>query len=79
MTDTSVHRLHGRTVNMPARGMTGHNWTGRHTDFTAAPGEYGAIHFHDGDLDDAGWETDFELEVPDGLRSGVYGGPPAGR
>ena len=72
VTDTSVHRLHGRTVNMPARGMTGHNWTGRHTDFTAAPGEYGAIHFHDGDLDDAGWETDFELEVPDGLRSGVY-------
>ena len=33
--------------------MTGHNWTGREHRFTAAPGEYGAIHFHDDDLDDA--------------------------
>ena len=45
--------LHGTTVNTPARAMTGHNWTGREHRFTAAPGEYGAIHFHDDDLDDA--------------------------
>ena len=36
-----------------------------------APQEYGAIHFHDDDLYDAGWETNFEYVVPTGLRSGV--------
>ena len=72
VTDTSLHGLHGRTVNMPARAMTGHNWTGHHIDFKRAPDEYGAIHFHDTDLEDAGWEADFDLVVPDELRSGVY-------
>lgn len=36
------------------------------------PEEYGAIHFHDDDLTDAGWETDVELVVPPDLPSGVY-------
>ena len=26
--DSSSNGLHGTTVNMPARGMTGHNWSG---------------------------------------------------
>ena len=34
--------------------------------------EYGAIHFHDDDLDDAGWETDFTFTIPDSLPSGIY-------
>jgi N,N-dimethylformamidase len=72
VTDTSPHRLHGETVNMPARGMTGYNWSGRETNFRYASHEYGAIHFHDDDLDDAGWEVDFSLTVPTRLRSGVY-------
>jgi N,N-dimethylformamidase len=70
--DTSPNRLHGRTVNLPARAMTGHNWTGEVMDWTKAPEQYGAIHFHDDDLLDANWQTDFELEVPSDLRSGVY-------
>ncbi len=70
--DTGPHGLHGQTVNLPARAVTGHNWTGNEVDFKAAPGEYGAIHFHDDDLEDAGWEVDFEFEVPSDLRSGVY-------
>jgi N,N-dimethylformamidase len=37
-----------------------------------APSHYGAIHFHDDDLYDCGWATDFTYTVPDGLRSGVY-------
>ena len=57
---------------MPARGVTGHDWRGDETDFLEAPGEYGAIHFHDDDLDDAGWEVDFEFQVPTDLESGVY-------
>ena len=70
--DTGPHGLHGQTVNLPARAVTGHGWTGNEVDFKAAPGEYGAIHFHDDDLEDAAWEADFEYAPPPGLRSGIY-------
>ena len=33
---------------------------------------YGAIHFHDDDLLDAGWEVGFAFEAPADLPSGVY-------
>jgi N,N-dimethylformamidase len=72
VTDASGNDLHGRCVNAPARAMTGHNWSGREEHFIHAPAEYGAIHFHDDDLEDAGWETDFELTVPDSMPSDVY-------
>jgi N,N-dimethylformamidase len=72
VTDRSRHRRAGRTVNMPTRGVMGHNHAGRETDFRQARQEYGAIHFHRDDLEDAGWEVDFALIVPDDLRSGVY-------
>ena len=32
-----------------------------------APHDYAAIHFHDDDLDDCGWEADFTWTVPDDL------------
>ena len=57
---------------MPTRGVTGHSWTGRESHFNRSPEQYSAIHFHDDDLDDAGWEVDFEYQVPASLRSGVY-------
>ena len=66
LVDTSPNRLHGTAVNLPARAMTGHNWTGAVMDWTGAPEQYGAIHFHDDDLVDANWQPDFELELPDG-------------
>ena len=72
VTDASPNSLHGEAVNMPARAMTGHNWRGNEADFRNATAEYGAIYFHDDDLEDAGWETDFELTVPEEMRSGVY-------
>jgi N,N-dimethylformamidase len=72
LVDISPNRLHGRIVNLPARAMTGHNWTGEVMDWTEAPGQYGAIHFHDDDLVDAGWQEDFSFAVPQDLRSGVY-------
>ena len=37
-----------------------------------APREYAAIHFHDDDLHDAGWATDFDFTVPADLPSGAY-------
>ena len=36
--------------------MTGHSWRGAEVDWRQAPEQYGAIHFHDDDLEDAGWE-----------------------
>ena len=72
VTDVGPHGIHGSAVQMPTRGVTGHNHTGRETNFRLAPDEYGAIHFHDDDLEDALWNVDFELTVPDDLRSGVY-------
>ncbi len=70
--DRGGRGLHARLVNLPARAMTGASWTGREMCFRHAPSEYAAIHFHDDDLYDCGWETDFEWEVPAGMRSGVY-------
>jgi N,N-dimethylformamidase len=70
--DTGPNRLDGRTVNLPTRAVTGHNWTGEVHDWKQAPGQYGAIHFHEDDLDDARWQPDLALTVPQGMASGVY-------
>src|SRR5438105_10179117 len=72
ISDISPNRLHGETINMPVRGMKGHNWTGEEMCWRHKPEQYGAIHFHDDDLYDSGWEADFELTVPQGLKSGLY-------
>jgi N,N-dimethylformamidase len=70
--DTSGAGRDGVTVNRPTRAVTGHNWTARTDSFLEAPSEYCAIHFHDDDLEDAGWEESFSFVVPAELRSGVY-------
>jgi len=70
--DVGPHSLHGHTVNLPSRGCKGHNWSGTEQSWRHAPQEYGAIHFHEDDLYDADWDTDFEYVVPTDLRSGVY-------
>lgn len=72
ITDTSPNLLHGETVNMPARAMKGHNWTGEEMCWRHRPEHYGAIHFHDDDLYDSGWDVDFAFTVPEGLKSGLY-------
>jgi N,N-dimethylformamidase len=70
--DASTGARHGHLVNLPARAMTGSNWTGREMCFRHAPTQYGAIHFHEDDLSDCGWVTDFTWNVPAGTRSGTY-------
>ena len=70
--DLGPNELHATAVNLPARAVTGYNWSGQETDFKQSPAEYGAIHFHGDDLEDAAWGTDFTLEVPPTLRSGIY-------
>lgn len=59
-------------VNCPTRAMTGHNFSGHNFDWKHAESEYGAIHFHDDDIDDARWEIDFEWDVPNGQNSAFY-------
>lgn len=70
--DMSPSGMHGETVNMPTRAVTGRHWKHNETNFNHAPGEYGAIHFHEDDLEDAGWEVDFEFHVPKDMPSGIY-------
>lgn len=72
MVDTSGHGRHGTLVNAPTRAVTGHDWDGSECDWTKAKSGYGAIHFHDDDMDDADWETDFTVTIPEGARSGAY-------
>ena len=62
----------GHAVNRPYRAMTGHLWRGQEHNFKVAPELYGAMHFHDDHLDDAGWDVGFELTVPETMRSGIY-------
>ncbi len=59
-------------VNCPTRAMTGYNWEGQVFDWKVAPEQYGAIHFHDDDIDDARWATSFEWTVPKGTSSKFY-------
>ncbi|MQA29945.1 MAG: hypothetical protein GEU82_08920 [Luteitalea sp.] len=70
--DASARHLDGEAVNLPTRAVTGHNWTGKEMDYRRALDEYGAIYFHDDDLEDARWEVGFEFRVPAALKSGVY-------
>lgn len=70
--DSSPNGLHAEAVNMPTRAVTGHNWTGRAVDFKSAPEQYAAIRFNNDDLEDAGWDADFEYTVPEDAKSSVY-------
>ena len=38
--------------------MTGPFWSGDALDWRRNPAEYDAIHFHEDDLLDCGWDTD---------------------
>ena len=64
--------LDGRLVNCPARAMRGSNWTGKEMCWRHAPEEYGAIHFHDDDIYDCQWKTDFSFKIPGNFRSAMY-------
>ena len=72
VTDTGPHMLHGRLVNLPARAVCSSAWTGRDMCWRHRPDHYAAIHFHDDDLHDLDWATDFRFTVPTGLASGSY-------
>ncbi|MDJ0391604.1 N,N-dimethylformamidase [Roseomonas sp. E05] len=70
--DTGPAAAHGVLHNLPTRAMTGSNWRGDVHRWTEDPGQYGAIHFHDDDLGDAGWQPSLAFTVPEAWTSGVY-------
>lgn len=70
--DVSGNAVHGRTINVPTRAMTGCSWDSSVLSWKAAPELYAAIHFHSDDIYDCGWETDFTWKVPVDCRSGYY-------
>jgi N,N-dimethylformamidase len=53
--------------------VCGSCWTGEETAWRHRPRHYAAIRFHEDDLYDCGWYTDFEVTIPEGMASGVYG------
>ena len=59
-------------VNYPTRGVKGAYWDGSEHNWRHKPEHYGAIHFHEDDIYDFGWETDFTLQLDEDLESGVY-------
>ncbi len=70
--DAGPNGWHGVLVNLPTRAMKGSTWTGEEHCWRHSPEHYGAIHFHDDDLHDCGWDTDFTYTIPEDLPSGAY-------
>ncbi|EXJ83492.1 hypothetical protein A1O1_07115 [Capronia coronata CBS 617.96] len=70
--DASGNGHDGVLINAPTRAIPGFDWDGSEVDWTKAKYGYGAIHFHEDDLDDAAWETDFTITLPPDARSGIY-------
>jgi len=70
--DIGPERCDGHLVNRPTRAVTGAFWDGRVFDWTKAPDQYAAIHFHSDDLDDCGWPDDVVLDIPPEWRPGLY-------
>ena len=70
--DISGNGLHGVAVNMPMRAVTGPIWLGYEDNYAQIPDQYNAIHFHEDDLEDAGWDACFEFDIPSELNSGIY-------
>lgn len=70
--DDGPYAVHGTIHQLPARAVTGHNWDGTEFNWRRAPWQYAAIHFHDDDIYDAGWQDDAVWQVPEGIGSGLY-------
>lgn len=70
--DTAQPMRTGTINNLPTRAVPGLRWNPNCMDWQAKPDYFAALHFHDDDLEDAGWEKSFTLAIPDDLPSGIY-------
>jgi N,N-dimethylformamidase len=72
---TTVKALAGPNltlINFPTRAVTGSIWDGSEMNWIHKTAHYAAIHFHEDDIYDFEWDTDFAFTVPDAMPSGVY-------
>ena len=58
--------------NFPTRAVTSSKWNGSEMNWQHKPEHYSAIHFHDDDIYDFEWNTDFKFKIPSNMPSGVY-------
>ena len=58
--------------NAPTRGVTGRKWDATEFCWRHKPDHYAAISFHDDDIYDFEWDSDFEFVIPDDMPSGIY-------
>lgn len=72
--DVTGNGFDGVAINLPTRGVGGSNWSGDGFDWRERSDEYGAIHFHEDDLLDAGWSTTLSMQIPADWESGCYAG-----
>lgn len=72
LVDRSPAGRDGWVFNSPQRAVTSSRWDGTASDFRLRPDQYAAVHFHEDDLDDASWDSDFAWSVPADLESGAY-------
>ena len=70
--DKSINKLHGKLINHPARAVTGYNWNEKNQDWKINSTNYSSIHFHEDDLSDCNWDTDFKFKIPNKMKSGIY-------
>ena len=58
--------------NYPTRAVTGSKWDGSEMNWQHKPEHYAAIHFHEDDIYDFNWNTDFKFKIPKDMPSGIY-------
>ena len=58
--------------NFPTRAVTSSKWDGSEMNWQYKPEHYSAIHFHDDDIYDFEWNTDFKFKIPSKMPSGIY-------
>ena len=59
-------------INFPARAVTSSNWDGSEMNWNHKPEHYRAIHFHEDDIYDFEWGTDFSFTIPGDMPPGIY-------
>ena len=58
--------------NFPTRAVTGSKWDSSEMNWQHKPKHYAAIHFHEDDIYDFEWKTDFKFIIPKNMPSGIY-------
>lgn len=58
--------------NYPTRAVKSSIWDGSEMNWNHRPEHYSAIHFHEDDIYDFGWETDLSFQIPEKMDSGIY-------